>query len=128
MKVGIVGSRRREDKQSVLYLVGILKDDDIVVSGGCRGVDVWAEERANRRGLKIIIFKPKLKGLKNKGEIVNAYYERNKQIAQEADIVFAFVSKDRKGGTENTIKWARQLGKPVYIMEDIDNEAKSKSS
>ena len=56
MNIGIVGSRRRLDKQSVLNLVDNLPKDAIVISGGCIGVDTWAVERAKQRGLKVQVF------------------------------------------------------------------------
>jgi len=114
-KVAIVGSRRRVDKHSVIELVDSLKKSDVIVSGGCVGVDTWAEKRAVERGMKTLIFKPPINAAKGYYDIVKAYYARNKQIAEAADIVYAFVSKHRKGGTENTIKYAKQLGKTVII-------------
>jgi len=116
MKVGIVGSRRRIDKENIYKLVDSLKKEDIVVSGGCKGVDSWAEERAKERGLNTIIFKPKLDGCNEYWKYVQAYYSRNKQIAEESDVIYAFVSSDRTGGTENTIKYASGLKKKVVIL------------
>jgi len=115
MKVAIVGSRKRSDKQNVYDVVDSLDKKDVVVSGGCVGVDTWAEDRANERGLKTEIYKPRFNAAKGYHEIVKVYYARNKQIAEAADIVFAFVWKSRTGGTENTIEYARKLGKKVVI-------------
>lgn len=116
MKVGIVGSRKRDDKENVYALVDSLDKDDIVVSGGCRGVDTWAESRAKKRGLQVMIFKPDLTDVKNNYDRINRYYERNKKIVENSDVVYAFVSKDRKGGTENTIKWTKMFNKKVIIV------------
>jgi len=44
------------------------------------------------------------------------YYARNELIAKNSDVVVAFVSPDRKGGTENTIKWANQHRTPVVLL------------
>ena len=115
MKIGIVGSRRRKDRDNVIKLVDSLCAYDIVVSGGCRGVDTWAEERARERGLQVIVFKPDLSDIKDKSDMINRYYERNKLIAKRCDILYAFVSSDRKGGTENTILWAKRFNKKVII-------------
>jgi len=116
MKVGIVGSRRRKDKDKVFQLVDSLKLTDVVVSGGCEGVDSWAEDRAKERGMKVMILKPNLKDISHKGDMVNRYYERNKKIVQNSDIIYAFVSSERTGGTENTIKWAKELGIEIRIF------------
>ena len=115
MKYGIVGSRRRIDRHNVLSFIKSLKNDDIVISGGCRGIDTWAEEIAKSLGIKTIIYKPDLKNIKSKGDMIQRYYDRNKKIAQACDVLIAFVSSDRKGGTENTIKYATELGKIVEV-------------
>jgi predicted Rossmann fold nucleotide-binding protein DprA/Smf involved in DNA uptake len=115
MRVGIVGSRRRLDKENIIAYVETLGDHDIVVSGGCWGVDTWAEECAKERGLETRIFKPDLRNTKDRADVVNRYYERNKKIVENSDIIIAFVSEDRTGGTENTIKWANELGVPVIL-------------
>jgi len=116
MKIAIVGSRRRTDKENVEKLVNSFARDVIVISGGAKGVDTWAEQTARNRGLEVIVFRPNLKGIKHRGDMVQRYYDRNKKIAQECDIMYAFVSPDRKGGTENTIKYAQELGKKVILL------------
>jgi predicted Rossmann fold nucleotide-binding protein DprA/Smf involved in DNA uptake len=113
--IGIIGSRRRYDKDSVFKLVDCLPLDCVVVSGGCRGVDTWAEIRAKQRGLKTLVFRPDLSNIKNRYDMIQRYYERNKKIAQHSDVIVAFVAPDRRGGTENTIKWAKMFGKKVVI-------------
>lgn len=50
----------------------------------------------------------------NKYEIIKAYYDRNQKIAEYSDVIHAFVV-DNKGGTWNTIKWAKKLKKPIII-------------
>lgn len=114
MKVGIVGSRRYRRPEKVYELVDSLGKSDIVVSGGAYGPDSWAEERATRRGLQVLIFRPKIMNLKNKFKVIESYYLRNKEIVENSDVIHAFVV-DNKGGTANTIKWATKLGKKVVI-------------
>ena len=89
------------------------------MSGGCEGVDTWAEQRAKDRGMKTIIFKPNLSNIKNKADMVKRYYSRNKKIAEECDLLIAFVSSDRTGGTENTIEYARELKKSIIILSEV---------
>lgn len=116
MKYGIVGSRRRKDKESIEKFVAGLNPDDIVISGGCRGVDTWAVTAAKKRNLETIEYLPDLSGCKTYIERTEAYYTRNKQIAEACDKLVAFVSADRKGGTENTIKHAKRFGKEIVII------------
>lgn len=118
MKVAIIGSRRRdkeEDKLEVYNLVKSLNRNDIIVSGGCNGVDKWAENMAKKRKLKTKIFTPNFDGVRTRKDMINCYYKRNKQIAKYCDIIYAFVAKDRKGGTENTIKYGKEFGKKIIL-------------
>ena len=114
-KIAVVGSRRRLDKEKVYALIESLNKTDTVISGGCEGVDTWAIEKAQELGLNYQVITPSLRGLTDYFEICEAYYRRNKFIADNCDIMYAFVAKDRKGGTENSIKWAKQLKKKVII-------------
>jgi len=119
MRIGVVGSRRRNDKKNVYYLVKNFDDNDVVVSGGCEGVDTWAEEKAKEIGLDTIVIKPCLihSDKLDYYETCEVYYFRNKQIVKNSDIIYAFVSDDRSGGTENTIKHARNLDVEYYIVD-----------
>ena len=112
MKLGIVGSRSRNtlnDKDLIRKKILKLKPKELV-SGGCmKGADRFAEELHTELDIDIRIFFPNLP-FKGSGkspeyyEMVEAYYARNKEIADHSDMLIALVSKDRKGGTENTIK------------------------
>lgn len=115
IRVAIVGSRRRADRASIDAFVAGLPGGAVVVSGGCRGVDTWAAEAARARGLAVIEHLPDLAGIRSRGEAVRRYHARNARVVADADMVVAFVSPDRKGGTENTIGHARRAGKPVEI-------------
>jgi predicted Rossmann fold nucleotide-binding protein DprA/Smf involved in DNA uptake len=116
MKYGIVGSRSRNCKKQVFEFVRALPNESVIISGGCRGVDKWAIEAALSMNFKTIEFLPDLPPPGSpKYKFTKAYYERNEKIAQESDVIAAFVSPDRKGGTENTISHAKKLNKPVLI-------------
>jgi hypothetical protein len=115
-KIGIVGSRHRECEEKVRELVRSLPRETVVVSGGCRsGADHWAEDEAKLCGLETSILRPVMKG-KSRGHFCGADRERNREIAETADIVYAFVADDRKGCTEQTVAYAKKLGKPVVIL------------
>jgi len=120
VRIGIVGSRRRRDELSVRELVRELfvkhGSNLVIVSGGCQGVDSWAEDEARKLGVDVFIFKPNLSNIKDYHDAVSRYYERNKKIAEYATGgIYAFVSEDRKGGTENTIKHAQKLGRKIVL-------------
>jgi len=65
----------------------LLEKNDILISGGCHlgGVDIWAEEYADKIGAKKIIHYPKVHRWSG------GYRERNLKIAKDADIVYVIV-------------------------------------
>lgn len=115
MRIAIVGSRRRTDRDAVQACVGALPADAVIVSGGCEGPDLWAEEAARALDRAVAVHRPDLVGVRNRGEAARRYYERNQRIVDDCDRVIAFVAADRTGGTEDTIRRARRAGKPVEL-------------
>lgn len=119
MKVGIIGSRNRcdvEDRVNVYNLVNSLEIGTTVVSGGCRGIDTYAEEAAKRRGLDTLIFKPILNDHDSYSSMVKAYHERNRKIVDTADLIYAFPAvSGLSGGTKNTVDYAIKRGKKVVF-------------
>lgn len=115
MKLGIVGSRRRNDAKDFSILLKKVLDlnPEMIISGGCaKGADRFAEDIARRLGIPILIYYPKLKQTRNYKyhEIVKANYARNMRIAVHSDHLIALVAPDRKGGTENTIEYFKRHG------------------
>ena len=114
MKVGIVGSRRRRCRDEVRRLVSSLPMDALVISGGCRGVDIWAVQCAADRGMRTEVYYPVKLG-PGYGWACRSHAERNSRAADAVDVLHAFVAPDRKGGTEQTIGHALRAGKKVVI-------------
>lgn len=115
-KIGVVGSRRRNLKSDFDLLEKkieeIWQDGDILVSGGCpEGADQFAEFIAKDQGLSILIHYPNW--TKN-GR--TAGFARNTKIAEDCDFLIALPAKDRTGGTEDTIKKAKKLGKKIFLL------------
>ena len=101
--IGIIGSRRRNSPNDYQLVknafMSIYKKGDHIISGGCpKGGDKFAEELAELFEVSIIIYKAKWHLGKHAG------FLRNTDIAKRSDILIACVAKDRKGGTEDTIK------------------------
>ena len=115
MRVAIVGSRRRADRAAVEAAVAELPIGAVVISGGAKGPDSWAAEAALRRDLEVRVHKPDVAGVTTRFEATERYYARNERIVEDCDRLIAFVSPDRKGGTEDTIRRAMRAGKPVDI-------------
>jgi YspA, cpYpsA-related SLOG family len=115
MRIGVVGSRRRTDREAVEACIAELSPETVVVTGGARGPDQWAEAAARARGLAVVVQRPDLQGVKVYYQAAQHHYDRNQRIIDDCDRVIAFVASDRTGGTEDTIRRAGRAGKPVEV-------------
>jgi predicted Rossmann fold nucleotide-binding protein DprA/Smf involved in DNA uptake len=115
VRIGIVGSRRRTDREAVKACVAELAAETVVITGAARGPDRWAEEAARARGLVVVVHKPDLDGVRARWQAADRYYVRNQRIVDDSDMIIAFVAPDRTGGTEDTIRRAEHAGKPVEV-------------
>ena len=116
MKIGIIGSRRRDTIKdldlTVFKFFEIYKDGDTIVSGGCSaGGDKFAEFIAKNYQIPIMIYYARWNKYGGR-----AGYIRNIDIARESDVLIACVAPDRIGGTEHTIKKYLEFGKQKIIL------------
>ena len=123
MKLAIVGSRRRNSKfdeeivQGIILVAYAYWPDLVVVSGGCeKGADAFAKRMCSTAQIPLVEHLPRLEPGLPYTTAVRRYYERNYRIANDCDALVALVADDRKGGTENTIKYAKKLKKPVFLV------------
>ena len=132
MKVGIVGSRRYENKKKIKDFVFKLKqehgEDTVIVSGGCKnGADKYAKKYALELGLQYEEYPPfhEVYNLYcvlpeecyNKSYNVKNYFARNKLIAKNSDYVVGFIPKGHiSKGTNSTLKYAEKFGKKTIII------------
>jgi len=116
MRIGIVGSRRRTDRETIEAAVGGLPFRTIVITGAARGPDSWAEQAARASGLEVVVHSPAFDQVHSRWQTVEHYYARNQRIVDDADRIIAFVAPDRTGGTEDTIRRAVRAGKPVEVQ------------
>lgn len=116
-KIGIIGTRRRDTAEAFSKIIAkffeIYEPGDWIVSGGCqKGGDRFAEKLAREHGIPIIIFHANWKKFKG-----GAGFIRNEDIAKESGVIIASVSKDRTGGTEDTIKKYQKMDKTeIYLV------------
>jgi hypothetical protein len=115
MRVGVVGSRRRTDRETIEAAMAVLAPETIVITGGARGPDRWAEQAARTRGFDVFVHEPDLDGVRVRWQAAERFYARNQRIVDDSDMVIAFVAPDRTGGTEDTIRRAVRAGKPVEV-------------
>ena len=131
IKIGVVGSRRRNSENDLQLLYKTIKEyidiygleNIILVSGGCpKGADNFCEIIHNNLDFPkdMIIHYPDKSKLDPRLNYRAAYavicYERNTKIAEDSDILIAMVAPDRKGGTEDTIKKFKRYKKANPIL------------
>ena len=130
IKIGIVGSRIYTNKDKVSDIVDqcIKKYKEItIISGGAKGADTLGKEVALEKGLQYIEYNPahtkwsqysgKPKEWYEKPYNVGQFFERNTFIAEDSDILFAFIPKGHvSNGTQDTVGKAEKLGKICFII------------
>ncbi len=113
MRLAIIGSRDCPNIEIENYLKYL---PDTIVSGGARGADTYAREFAIKHNLKLIEFYPEYSKYGRGAPIV-----RNKLIVEASDCIIAFWDGKSKG-TKFTLEYARQLHKPIKIVNYLTNE------
>ena len=132
MKVGIVGSRRYENRKKIKDFIFELKkkfgNDLIIVSGGCKnGADKYAKKYALELDVQYEEYPPfhevhnlycvLPETLYGKPYKVSNYFARNKQIAKNSDMVVVFISENtQSNGTDSTLKYAKKFNKKTLII------------
>jgi hypothetical protein len=115
--IGIVGARKYKNRHSVIELVQSLPRDSTVITSSCKGVCTWAREAAISEGLQVRIYAPDLAGIGSRAEMVERYYQRNRQLISACEIVHAFISQEDglTGGTRYEVQYAKRLKKELVL-------------
>ena len=132
MKVGIVGSRRYENKRKIKEFIFKLKEEHgtntIIVSGGAKqGADKYAKKYALELGLQYEeyppfhevhnLYCPLPESSYSKPYSVKYFFARNKIIAGTSDFVVGFIPENvEANGTMNTLKYAEKFDKKTIII------------
>lgn len=109
-KVAVVGSRDFPSQYMVERVIYELPKSCIIVSGGARGVDTWAEQVAKYHGRDTEIFYPEWQKYGK-----SAGYVRNNIIVSSCDILIAFWD-GKSRGTKHSINLANYMKKPCIIV------------
>ena len=133
MKVGIVGSRRYENKKKIKDFIFKLKneygEDTKIISGGAKdGADKYAKKYALELGLQYEEYPPfhEVHNLYctmpssrySKPYSIKNYFARNKIIAGTSDVVVGFIPEGIEAkGTMNTINYAKKFDKKTIIID-----------
>ena len=114
--IGIIGARKYQDKQSVVDLVQSLPRSSTIITSSCKGVCTWASETAISEGLQVRIFSPDLSGIGSRVEMVERYYQRNRELISACQVVHAFISLEGlTGGTKYEVFYAKRLKKELFL-------------
>jgi hypothetical protein len=114
--IGIIGARKYQDKQSVVDLVQSLPMNSTIITSSCNGVCAWVREAASSHGLKVRIFSPDLAGIRSRVEMVERYYQRNRELISACHVVHAFISLEGlTGGTKYEVHYAKRLNKKLFL-------------
>jgi len=132
MKIGIVGSRRYENKKKIKDFIFKLKQehgtDTVIVSGGCKnGADRYAKKYALELGLQYEEYPP-FHDVHNlyctmpssrygRPYSIKNFHARNKIIAGTSDFVVAFIPEGIiSDGTLSTLNYAKKFDKKRIII------------
>ena len=112
--VGVVGSRDFTDTPALAATLATLAEDngwvwEKVVSGGAAGADTCAEEWAQEQGLPLTVHAARAPGA------AAQLLARNTLIADDADVVVAFVAPS-SSGTWDTVRKATARDKQVVVV------------
>ena len=133
VRVGIVGSRKYENRKKIKDFIFKLKNekgsDTIIVSGGCKtGADRYAKKYALELGLQYQefphfhdncnIYCPKDQKDYGKPYNIKNFFARNKIIAAYSHYVVAFVPRGVESrGSSSTISYAKKFGKKTLVID-----------
>ncbi len=114
MKLAIVGSRTFNNYELLCKKApeGISE----IVSGGAKGADTLAEQYASEHNLPTKVFLPRFQSEPGVGYHPGHYHQRNRQIAEYADHILAFMPHGGSKGTQSTLKYAAKVGTPCTIV------------
>lgn len=119
MRLAVVGSRSiREYDLSPLIPQGVTE----IISGGAMGVDRLAERYARQHSLKLTVFLPEYNRYGRRAPLL-----RDETIVRECDALLALWD-GVSTGTMYTVKFARKMGKPVYVYTVKEKELEGQSS
>ena len=133
MKIGLVGSRKYENKKRIKDFIFKLKKEKgtqtTIVSGGCKdGADKYVKKYTLELGLQYVeyppfhsthsLYCPLPESRFNQPFAMKNFFVRNKIIAQASDIVVGFIPKGvDSNGTNNTLQYAKKFGKKILIID-----------
>ncbi len=116
MKLAVIGTKKFTDFKFLSTTLKQISNIEMIISGGAPGTDALAIQFAIQNQIKFLEFPPDYKKFGDKAKHI-----RDKLIVEECDELIAFWD-GKCEGTEYTMDYAKQLGKPVKTIQVIVNK------
>lgn len=127
VKVGFTGTQSSITEPQWCSLWGLLLqlNPEHCHHGSCIGADVAFHHAAQLQGRKVVVHPPldpkKRAGCPNPTELrpEKDYLPRNQDIVTETGVLIAMpgtATETTRSGTWSTVRYARKLGRPIYII------------
>lgn len=113
MKIAVVGSRKYTDfdkfQEALDKIIGTFdpRTPIMIISGGAKGPDQMAQRWAKERDYDFVLFKPYHLIDPNVEYSPKYFFTRNKQIADNADLVVAFWDGE-SSGTRHIVEYCQR--------------------
>ncbi len=116
MKLAVIGTKKFNEYQFLLKTLKKIANIELIISGGAPGTDTLAKQFAIQNKIEFLEFPPDYKKFGDKAKHI-----RDKLIVEECDELIAFWDGECEG-TKYTIDYAKQLKKPIKIIQVIVNK------
>ena len=113
MKLAVIGTKKFTDLNFLSTTLKKIPNIEMIISGGAPGTDTLAKKYATQNEIEFLEFPHDYKKFGDKAKHI-----RDKLIAEKCDEIIAFWDGECEG-TKYTMDYAKQLGKPVKIVQVI---------
>ncbi len=113
MKLAVIGTKKFTDFFLLSTTLEKIPNIEMIISGGAPGTDTLAKKFAIQNKIEFLEFPPDYKKFGDKAKHI-----RDKLIVEECDKIIAFWDGECEG-TKYTMNYAKQLGKPVKLIQVI---------
>ncbi len=116
MKMAVIGTKKFTDFNFLSTTLKKIPNIELIISGGAPGTDTLAKKYAIQNEIEFLEFPPEYKKFGDKAKHI-----RDKLIVEECDEIIAFWDGECEG-TKYTMNYAKQLKKPIKIIQVIVNK------
>jgi len=111
MRLAVIGTKKFTDFNFLSTILKTIPNIELIISGGAFGTDTLAKQFAIQNKIEFLEFPPDYKKFGDKAKHI-----RDKLIVEKCDELITFWDGECEG-TKYTMDYAKQLGKPVKIID-----------